>query len=333
VNRFFIGGRVIKTTLAVTLAIFFAQQLGLDRVTLAALVALITVQRTFYHSLVQSLATLGSILLGGALGTAFGYLMGLTPLSYGLVTLVSILICLRLGWHNQIILTTVTAITIIFSGDASLGMYSLIHILTAILGGVCALLLNYLFTPNHRQELIRRLQQIDADLRLLIDFIIKEIQELGCSDKDFEEKVSCLKKDIEEGLYLANLLRDEQRGILTRRIPSDNYRRSFSIFYSQLDRIEEMHGLARRIPVEVPQVVPMVKLLRLVQKIQHNKIRGRKTSYAIIEKTMQNLDKRFTAIEMPCNREEFISRSSIFHMFEEIKRYYKRTLKIPVIAE
>ncbi|MEW5785948.1 MAG: aromatic acid exporter family protein, partial [Bacillota bacterium] len=64
-NRFHVGGRVFKTALAVTLAIFLAQQFGLERVTLAAIIALLTVQRTFFHSLVQSLVKLGSVLIGG----------------------------------------------------------------------------------------------------------------------------------------------------------------------------------------------------------------------------------------------------------------------------
>ncbi len=95
-NRYIVGGRVVKTALAVTLAITIAQQLGLERVTLAAIVALLTVQKTFYHSLLQSMAKLGSVLLGGVLGTAFSFMFGVSPLGYGLVTLAAIYICLQL---------------------------------------------------------------------------------------------------------------------------------------------------------------------------------------------------------------------------------------------
>ena len=49
-NRFPVGGRILKTVLAVTVSIFIAQQLGLERIALAGLVALLTVQRTFYRS-------------------------------------------------------------------------------------------------------------------------------------------------------------------------------------------------------------------------------------------------------------------------------------------
>ncbi len=79
-NRFLVGGRVLKTALAVTLSIIIAQQLGLERVTLAAIVALLAVQRTFYHSLQQSMAKLGSVLIGGVLGATFSFVFGVSPL-------------------------------------------------------------------------------------------------------------------------------------------------------------------------------------------------------------------------------------------------------------
>lgn len=323
-NRFHLGGRVLKTVLAVTLAILFTQQLGFERVTLAALVALVTVQRTFYHSLVQSLEKLGSVLLGGVLGTVFGYLFGINPLAYGLVTLLSILLCLKIRWEDHIILTAVTAISIIFSGATNLGVYSLYQILTALLGAVSALGANYLFTPNHKQEVVNRLMQAEEDLRHLIDFLILEVQKPGCEDKAFLEQVNRLKEEIEEGKDIAKLLQEEQRFIVKRETQSERYHKSFNILSSQLDRLDEMHRLARRMPVAVPQVLPLIKLLRIVQKVQHNKFHNKKSSYARLERVLENLDKYFTDMDIPCSREEFISRASIFHLFQEVKRYYGR---------
>ncbi|MDO9536257.1 MAG: aromatic acid exporter family protein [Bacillota bacterium] len=332
-SRFHVGGRVLKTVLAVTLAIFFAQQLGLERVTLAAIVALVTIQRTFYHSLLQSLSKLGSVLVGGVLGTIFGHLFGINPLAYGLVTLLSILICLQLRWEDHIILTAVTAISVIFSGAVSLEAYFLEQLLTALVGAISALGVNYLFTPNHKQEVIRRLLQADRGLSMLIDCIIKEVQEPGCNDDEFTEQVSPLRKDIEEGNDIAKLLREEQRFIINRETPSDRYRQAFHILNSQLERLDEMHKLARQMPVEVPQAMPLVKLLRIVQKIQYKKLRNKKAAYARLEHTLENLDRYFADMDIPCSREEFVSRASIFHLFQEIKRYYRRTQKIPPVIQ
>ncbi len=332
-ERFHVGGRVLKTVMAVTLAIFLAQQLGFERITLAAIVALVTVQRTFYHSLLKSLAKLGSVLMGGILGTVFGYLFGINPLAYGLVTLLAILICLKIHWEEHIFLTTITAITIIFSGAVSLELYMLEQIFTALLGAVSALGVNYLFTPNHKQEVIRKLLHTDASLRRLIDFIIVEVQKPGCDDTTFTEEVPRLRNEIEAGKDIAMLLREEQRFIIKRETPSDRYRQAFHILNSQLDRLDEMHRLARRMPVGVPQAVPLAKLLRIVQKIQYRKFRNEKAAYGMLELILENLDRYFTDLDVPCSREEFVSRASIFHMFQEIKRYYRRTQIIPTPFE
>ncbi len=331
-KRFYIGGRILKSTLAVTLAIFFAQQVGLgDRVSLAALVALLTVQRTFYHSLMQSLTTLGAVLIGGVLGTSLGYLFGVTPVAYGVAVLIGILLCTKLRWFDQTILTTLTAIGTIFSGAASLGVHALLQITTALMGGVFALVINYVFNPNYREELVRRVLQIEEDLSRLVDFIIKELQDLGCSDEEFKKQVSCLKKKIEEGLEIAGLIRGEPR-FISRKAPSGHYYQALQIFSTQLYRLEEMHMLARTMLVEMPQAARLVRLLRIVQKIQHKKLRGKKTRYARVEYAMDNLEKLFTVLEMPCSREEFVSRASLFHMLEELRRYYQRTLKLPDIV-
>lgn len=327
-----VGGRVLKTALAVTISIYLAQQLGMERVVLAAIVAVVAVQRTFYHSLLESLAKLGSVVLGVILGSIFGHLFGVTPLAYGLATFVVILICLKLGWQDNIILISVTAITVIFSSTHSLISYSLEQVLTALLGAGCALGINYLFTPNHRQEVTKRLLKAEEGLRRLMDLIIKEVVEPGCDDTGFDELVSRLKEDIGEGMAMAKLLREEQRFVITRETPSDRYRQAFQVFESQLDRLEEMHHLARRMPVEVPQAEPLVKLFRVVQKIQYNRLRGKRALYSKMERIIENLDRRSAEMELPCTREEFVSRASLFHLLQEIKRYYRRTLKLPVVT-
>ena len=328
-NRYLVGGRVIKTALAVTLSIVIAQHLGLERVTLAAIVALLTVQKTFYHSLLQSMAKLGSVLLGGVLGTAFSFMFGVSPLGYGLVTLAAIYFCLQLRWQEHIVLTAVTGITVIFSGADMPWTFSLEQIFTAMLGGVCALGINYLFTPNHRKDVIKKLYLAEEGLREAIDFIMKEMLEPGCDDTDFKSKIDKLEILIKDGMEEAKLLREEQRFIINRETDSDRYRQAFHVYRSQLKRLGEMHRLARRMPIMVPQAAPLVQLFRIVQKMQHRKFNGQQIHNQTVEKLMDKLEKSFAVMDLPKSREEFISRASLFHLFQEIQRYYNRMNEMP----
>ncbi len=331
-NRYIVGGRVIKTALAVTLSIVIAQQLGLERVTLAAIVALLTVQRTFYHSLLQSMAKLGSVLLGGVLGTAFSFMFGVSPLGYGLVTLAAIYICLQLRWQEHIVLTAVTGITVIFSGAEMPWTFSLEQIFTAMLGAVCALGINYLFTPNHRKDVIEKIYRAEEGLRDAIDFIMQEMLEPGCDDSDFRSRTDKLETLIKAGLEEAKLLREEQRFMINRETDSDRYRQAFHVYSSQLKRLGEMHRLTRRMPVKVPQAAPLVQLFRIVQKMQHRKFNGQPIHNQTVEKLMNKLEKSFAEMDLPKSREEFISRASLFHLFQEIQRYYNRMNEMPACS-
>lgn len=90
-----------------------------------------------------------------------------------------------------------------------------------------------------------------------------------------------------------------------------------------------MHKLARRIPIKVPQAAPIVKLFRIVQKIQLRRFRGENYHAEKVEKLMEKLEQSFAEMDLPKSREEFVSRASLFHLFQEIKRYYNRMQKMP----
>ncbi len=328
-ERYMVGGRVLKTALAVTLSILIAQQLGLERVTVAAIVALLTVQRSFYYSIVQSINKLSSVLIGGLLGTAFSYLFGATPLGYGLVTIVAIYICLRLNWQDHIVLTAVTAITIIFSETDLPLTFSLVHTMTALLGALCALGVNFLFTPNHRREVVDLLRETERGLYNAISFIMAEMINPGQDDQQFKVETAALNELIEKGLETAKLLREEQRFVLNRETDSDRYRQAFHVCKSQLSRLEEMHKLARRMPIKVPHSKPLVRLFSIVRKLQYRRFHGRQGHHEKMELLLNRLEESFARLDLPQSREEFISRASLFHLFQEIKRYYHRMQNIP----
>ncbi|MFO7951602.1 MAG: aromatic acid exporter family protein [Bacillota bacterium] len=52
------GSRSLKTAHGVTLAMVITQHCNIDSTNLAVIVELLTVQRTFYHSIMQSMASL-----------------------------------------------------------------------------------------------------------------------------------------------------------------------------------------------------------------------------------------------------------------------------------
>ena len=330
-KRFNVGGRVLKTSLAVGLTIFIVQSFGVERVTLPAIVAMVTIQRSFYRSIIQSLAKLGGILLGAFIGLLFGILMGPAPLAFALAIFIVIMGCLQLNWQDNILTTSVVAIGIISSNAHSLPLYSLQQVLSALLAGAVALTINFLFTPNHRQEVRGRLQQIEVAFREMMDDITQEMLHPDMKNEKFKQKAQLLENEIKEGLEISKLFREEQRFNLSRETLADHYRDTFRVFASQLERLQEMHKLAKRMVMEVPQATPLVQLIRILQKVQKNQLYGKKVHYAMLDKAIANLEESFALMDLPVTRAEFISRSSLVHLFKEIKKYYKRVRRIPPV--
>lgn len=227
-------------------------------------------------------------------------------------------------------LATVTAVTVIFSDITNFTVF-LEQIAPSLLGTLCALAINYLFTPNHEEEVVQRVLDVEKGLCRVAEGIMGKMSKPGPDDGAIAEEIKRLAAEIQEGKAMAKLLREEQRFIITRETPSDRYRQAFHIFESQLDRLEGMYKLARRMPVEVPQALPLVKLFRIVLKVQHNRLRGKSWPAQLLERAMDNLDERYETMELPLTRAEFVSRASLFHLFREIRRYYRRTLKLPAV--
>ncbi|MCW3489551.1 aromatic acid exporter family protein [Dethiobacter alkaliphilus] len=332
-NKFYVGGRIIKTALAVGLSIFIVQSLGFERVTLAAIVAMVTTQRTFYRSIVRSAARLGSVLLGAVLGTLFGLMLGNSPLAFGVVTIFVILSCLRLNWQDNILITAVVAIGIMSSEAASLPMYSVEQFLSALIGAVVALGINFLFAPHHQDDVKTKLREIELSLSVMMNDVAREMLNTGKAAEDFELRAADIKREIKIGLELSKLFQEEQKFSLTKETQADRYRDALRKFSSQAERLVEMHNLAIRMEDDVPQARPIARLLRLLRRVQVRRLTGRTIHNKLLDKLIINLEAEFKEMELPKTRAEFISRSSLVHLFKEIKKYYRRTGELPPVLQ
>lgn len=327
-SRLHVGGRVIKTSLAVGLSVYVAQSLGLERVNLAAIVALVTVQRTFYSSLMQGLARLGSVILGALIGTVFALILGGTPFSFGLVTLAVIIISIQLNWQDNLVIIAVVAIGVISSQAENLLLFSLHQFATALIGAVVALGINLLFAPAYQRGVDKKLIEIESSLRKIMAVVASEMLHPDLNS-DISRDIQQLQADIQEGLQISKLFREEQRFSHHRDTRADHYRDAFRVFISQAERLVEMHNLARRMIIEVPTAAPIAQLLRIMGYIQLRQLQGKNTHAPLLDRIIASLEKRFENLEMPHTRDEFVTRSSLVHLFMEVKKYYKRTLKMP----
>lgn len=327
--KFHVGGRVIKTSLAVGLSVFIAQSLGFEEVTLTAIVAMVTTQRTFYRSLLQSVDRLGSVLLGTFLGTLLAVLLGATPLAYGLVTFVVILACLRLNWQDNIVVVTVVAIGVMASPAENLPIYSLVQLKSALIGAVVALSVNFLFAPSHKIAVLTKLAEIEASVSHLMELVVEEILHTELRYDELEQKAGDILQSISACQELLKLFREEQRFSSLGETGADHYQETFRYFATQTERLLEMHYLASHMVEDMPQALPIARLLRILKRVQSRRLRGINAHDRLLENVIIKLDVAFAEMEMPKTRAEFLTRSALVHLYQEIKRYYKRIKQLP----
>ncbi len=330
ISRLHIGGRVLKTAVAITIAVAIAHYLGFEDVSPAALIALFSIQKTFHHSLMQSLGKLGSVLLGAVLGSAVAYVLGDHAITYGLVTFLALTACLTLNLKQHIPPALITGV-IMIPYQVDIFQYQIIleRILVAMLGAVSALAINYFFSPNYKQQIMDKVCYVDRTLRQMLMELSEKIQHpTQEKDQEFLDKLDALREVTEEGLQLSKLFQEEQRYHFAEVTLADIYRNCFRTFEHFIDYIEEMYRLTRRMTIQVPQAESINKLMNILIRMQKNVIQNRKIPYKLIYDAIQNLEDYFDKSELPTTREEFKTRASLYHIFKEQKRYHKRIRKI-----
>ncbi len=190
-----IGARVLKTGLAVALALWIGETIGLNSPLIAAITAIFTIQPSIYRSWMQIIDQVQSTLLGAAIALGAVYLIGASPFSVGLVCVCVILLCLRIGTEEAVGLTLVTVVIIMEAG-AQQGWQLTADRLGGIMTGIAsAFLVNIsIAPPRHAKRFVKSVEALQRVMfRLLRTAVSNEIKENIFRD-DFENLRAQLRK-------------------------------------------------------------------------------------------------------------------------------------------
>ncbi|MFC5407260.1 FUSC family protein [Cohnella soli] len=173
-----IGARVLKTGLAVAVALWVGSLVGLDSPLIAAIAAIFTIQPSIYRSWKQVLEQVQSNVLGAAIAIGAVSLIGNAPIVVGLVCVGVILLCIRLKTEDTIALTLVTVVVVMEAQGQ--GWTVAWDRLQAILVGMAsAFAVNVIIAPpRHRNRFVKQVEETQALLsRLLRTVVSNELKE------------------------------------------------------------------------------------------------------------------------------------------------------------
>jgi uncharacterized membrane protein YgaE (UPF0421/DUF939 family) len=158
--------RILKSTLAATLAWLVAELINSPRPALAALAAIIVLQITVRASLARSIQFTVAVTLGLGGAVALGHLLGVSWWSIGVVVLAGLIVgeVLRLGpLSGQVAISALLALSL---GNG----YGIERTIDTAIGALIGVLVNVLISPaSYVSEGGRTLRAIGEDLGALLD--------------------------------------------------------------------------------------------------------------------------------------------------------------------
>lgn len=183
-----LGARIFKTGIAITLALWITELIGVPNPLIAGIVAIFAIQPTIYRSFLTIIDQLQGNVIGAVLATAFGLLFGPSPLIIGFTALIVITLNLKLKIEHTIPITLVTVIAILESPGDNFLYYAFLRTSAVAIGVLSAFVVNFLFfPPKYETKLIRNTVETTEE-------IIKWIRHVT----NHSTMHSVLKEDIEK---------------------------------------------------------------------------------------------------------------------------------------
>ncbi|OUS76963.1 hypothetical protein B1748_10340 [Paenibacillus sp. MY03] len=185
------GARMLKTGIAVTLALYVSMWLEFTPHVIAAVAAIFALQPTIYRSWRYFLQQVQANTLGAIIALLAGTYFSNEPIAIGVVCILVIMICMKLKMSESIGLTLVTVVSVMeASGDWE---FALNRFLLSLIGIVAAFLVNIIFVPpDPREQFTKQIHRVFNQLSLLLRTAISD----EIKEKVFREQ----KQELADGL-------------------------------------------------------------------------------------------------------------------------------------
>ncbi|MBP1968505.1 uncharacterized membrane protein YgaE (UPF0421/DUF939 family) [Virgibacillus natechei] len=299
---FNIGPRMMKTGLAVALAILVTESLNFELGMVAVLTAVIAMQPSIMRSFTYIKETALSTLIGVVFALAGAYILGLHPVSIGITVIIAIAVNIKMGWVKTVNITILTIAIIMLSGDEQIHLMYLIERLSLIFIGISsAFLVNaFIFPPNH-QKLLYNMIKKSLDKT---SFLLRVIPNKTMKVRELRQREGDLDKDLKEISDYLEIIDDEKSRMFIRNryhFMRDIvvFRQMYKVVDLEADLIENLEEKIDKIEEISPNQSFLVK--KLVTKIveYHENIILTYEDKITVQKTLQK--ESFTAMNLTIN--------------------------------
>jgi len=251
-----LGMRTLKTGLGIYLAFLVCQLLGLEQGTLAAITAVVGMQpslKSLFNTIKnQILATL----IGCIFAIAIAYYFNGSLIMLAMAAIITIWVCLMMGWQDSIILAVITLILI---GDAPKGDLLVVvqnRMVNIFIGLSVAFLLNILIPPRHTHRLLEKVDELRHTFEEFYHQCVDDILKIDHLSKQEVKATTQKIKNLLEEARAIYVLSIESKISYDAEKEKDTYflvRRAINAIQSNLERLLEIHRSIVLAPIDADQ--------------------------------------------------------------------------------
>lgn len=151
--RTFMGRRILKTGLAVFLTALVCQWLNIPAV-FAVMTAIVTVEPTVQDSIKKGLVRFPASAIGSFYAASLFYFFHVSPLTYALAALLTIVTCQKLKLYDGLLVATLTSVAMVYVIEGSPVDDFVVRLLTTTIGLTVSTLVNFIvLPPNYLKQI------------------------------------------------------------------------------------------------------------------------------------------------------------------------------------
>lgn len=313
--KFKLGLRVIKTAVALPLAVYIAHSLKLNSFTLAGIITMLTIQQTKKKTVKMAkdlvVAVSMAIVVGSLVFTIFGFNWFSLFLSFALFIPIPVLY----GFNGGIVIASVV-VEQLFIAEAITWAVIQNALLLVIVGASVGLLAN-LFMPKMSYVMARHRLEVENNFKDILAGIADVLDNKSIEDP--KAKIKYLETRIQKSKNLALI---ESENHFTK--VEDQHYIYFNMRQKQLDVFKRILFLGKSLTFFGNETCQIANFLRELALSLHH-----------FEKTKENLEHisdmlvEFENLPLPTTKEELLNRAVVLQIVKDIKFYL--TIKLSII--
>ncbi|BBW98696.1 aromatic acid exporter family protein [Geobacillus sp. FSL W8-0032] len=255
-----LGARILKTGIAVALALFLGALFHFPSPVFAGISAVFAMQPTIYRSYLSLIEQVQANVIGALFAIAAVLILGRDPLIVGLTIMIVIALCLKMRLESSTIsVALVTVIAIMEYTDRQFIEFAAIRFLTIMLGLFAAFLVNLIFLPPKYEK--KLYEKISSETETILKWIRLHKQQAADHHR-LKDEIETLHEEMTKLDHLYFMYKEERTYFRRLRFQKSRklvlYRQMIIAAHRALSVLKWLHQLENeftRLPAELREAI------------------------------------------------------------------------------